>query len=67
MAPRCARQGKTGRENGCGLSARDVYAIGRGNRPESYNLFFEKHAPLIDRDMRKALSEWARRHGVRTG
>ena len=28
---------------------RDVYAIGRGNRPESYNLRFHKHRPLVPR------------------
>ena len=27
---------------------RDIYEIGRVNRPESYNLFFNKHVPLID-------------------
>jgi N-methylhydantoinase A len=26
---------------------RDVYIIGRGNRPESYNLFFSRHQPLV--------------------
>ncbi|HUK61143.1 MAG TPA: hydantoinase/oxoprolinase family protein [Stellaceae bacterium] len=26
---------------------RDVYFIGRGNRPESYNLFFHRHQPLL--------------------
>ncbi|HXQ50077.1 MAG TPA: hydantoinase/oxoprolinase family protein [Stellaceae bacterium] len=26
---------------------RDVYLIGRGNRPESYNLFFHRHQPLL--------------------
>jgi N-methylhydantoinase A len=36
---------------------RDIYEIGRVNRPESYNLFFEKHAPLIDRDMRFEIME----------
>ena len=30
---------------------RDVYEIGRINRPESFNLFFRKHQPLIPRDM----------------
>ena len=30
---------------------RDVYRIGRGNRPESYNLFFERPAPLVSRHM----------------
>ena len=28
---------------------RDVYIIGRGNRPESYNLFFQRHQPLVPR------------------
>jgi len=28
---------------------RDVYAIGRGNRPESYNLMFHRHRPLVER------------------
>ena len=28
---------------------RDVYEIGRINRPDSYNLFFQKHRPLIER------------------
>ena len=28
---------------------RDVYEIGRINRPDSYNLFFQKHVPLIPR------------------
>ena len=28
---------------------RDVYEIGRINRPDSYNLFFTKHVPLVPR------------------
>src|SRR5579863_1322552 len=28
---------------------RDVYAIGRGNRPEAYNLFFHRPRPLVPR------------------
>lgn len=28
---------------------RDVYAIGRGNRPEAYNLFFERPDPFVPR------------------
>ena len=28
---------------------RDVYAIGRGNRPEAYNLFFHRPVPLVPR------------------
>ncbi len=30
---------------------RDVYAIGRGNRPESYNLFFHRPRPLAPRSL----------------
>jgi N-methylhydantoinase A len=29
---------------------RDVYEIGRINRPDAYNLFFQKHAPLVLRE-----------------
>ena len=29
---------------------RDVYEIGRINRPDSFNLFFRKHRPLVPRD-----------------
>lgn len=29
---------------------RDVYEIGRINRPDAYNLFFQKHLPLIPRE-----------------
>lgn len=29
--------------------ARDVYRIGRGNRPESYNIFFKRPVPLVAR------------------
>ena len=36
---------------------RDIYEIGRVNRPESYNLFFQKHVPLIDRDLRFEIME----------
>jgi N-methylhydantoinase A len=28
---------------------RDVYSIGRGNRPEAYNLFFERPTPYVPR------------------
>jgi N-methylhydantoinase A len=28
---------------------RDVYEIGRINRPDAYNLFFQKHGPLVPR------------------
>ena len=41
---------------------RDIYEIGRVNRPEAYNLFFKKHVPLIDRDLRFEIrSGWMRR------
>jgi N-methylhydantoinase A len=36
---------------------RDIYEIGRINRPESYNLFFKKHEPLINRAMRFEIAE----------
>jgi N-methylhydantoinase A len=36
---------------------RDIYEIGRVNRPESYNLFFNKHTPLIERDLRFEIME----------
>ena len=36
---------------------RDIYEIGRVNRPEAYNLFFQKHVPLIDRDLRFDIRE----------
>ena len=31
---------------------RDVYEIGRINRPDSYNLYFQKHEPLVERALR---------------
>ncbi len=36
---------------------RDIYEIGRVNRPESYNLFFQKHQPLIERALRFEIRE----------
>jgi N-methylhydantoinase A len=36
---------------------RDVYEIGRGNRPEGYNLFFKRPIPLISRDLRVEVNE----------
>lgn len=30
---------------------RDVYEIGRINRPDAYNLFFRKHKPLVERSL----------------
>jgi len=29
---------------------RDIYEIGRINRPDAYNLFFQKHKPLVPRE-----------------
>src|SRR5207245_8009718 len=36
---------------------RDVYIIGRGNRPESYNLFFHRHRPLVPRRLTREIDE----------
>src|SRR6516165_3266302 len=36
---------------------RDIYEIGRINRPDAYNLFFRKHAPLVERALRFELEE----------
>jgi N-methylhydantoinase A len=36
---------------------RDVYIIGRGNRPESYNLFFHRHRPLVSRQLTREVAE----------
>jgi N-methylhydantoinase A len=36
---------------------RDIYEIGRVNRPDSYNLFFQKHVPLIERALRFEVNE----------
>ena len=36
---------------------RDIYEIGRINRPEAYNLFFRKHRPLIERELRLEIDE----------
>ncbi len=36
---------------------RDVYEIGRINRPDSYNLFFKKHEPLVERALRFEVNE----------
>ena len=40
---------------------RDIYEIGRVNRPDAYNLFFVKHEPLIRRSMRFEIPERLRR------
>jgi N-methylhydantoinase A len=36
---------------------RDVYIIGRGNRPEAYNLLFHKHRPLVPRHLTREVDE----------
>ena len=36
---------------------RDIYEIGRINRPDSYNLFFRKHVPLVERALRFEVHE----------
>src|SRR5262245_50467996 len=36
---------------------RDIYEIGRINRPDAYNLFFKKHVPLIERALRFEVKE----------
>jgi len=36
---------------------RDIYEIGRINRPDAYNLFFQKHVPLVERALRYEVRE----------
>ena len=36
---------------------RDVYEIGRINRPDAYNLYFKKHVPLVERALRFEIGE----------
>ncbi len=36
---------------------RDTYEVGRINRPDSFNLFFRKHVPLVPRDLVFELNE----------
>jgi N-methylhydantoinase A len=36
---------------------RDIYEIGRINRPDAYNLFFGKHVPLVERALRFEVNE----------
>jgi N-methylhydantoinase A len=42
---------------------RDVYEIGRINRPDAYNLFFQKHVPLVERALRFEVKERVRADG----
>src|SRR5690242_13663863 len=36
---------------------RDIYEIGRINRPDAYNLFLQKHEPLVERALRFEIKE----------
>ena len=36
---------------------RDVYALGRGNRPDAFNLFFHRPRPLVPRDLTFEVAE----------
>ncbi|HWG03680.1 MAG TPA: hydantoinase/oxoprolinase family protein [Beijerinckiaceae bacterium] len=36
---------------------RDIYEIGRINRPDAYNLYFRKHEPLVRRSLRFEIRE----------
>lgn len=42
---------------------RDIYEIGRVNRPDAYNLFFSKHEPLVPRSLRFEVAERLRADG----
>lgn len=42
---------------------RDIYEIGRVNRPDAYNLFFSKHVPLVPRSLRHEVCERLRADG----
>ncbi len=50
---------RTGAKTGLVVTegTRDVYIIGRGNRPESYNLLFRRHRPLVSRRLTREVSE----------
>jgi N-methylhydantoinase A len=43
---------------------RDIYEIGRINRPDAYNLYFKKHDPLVPRSMRFEVAERLRVDGT---
>jgi N-methylhydantoinase A len=45
---------------------RDIYEIGRINRPDAYNLFFGKHEPLVQRSWRFEINERLRADGSDT-
>jgi N-methylhydantoinase A len=42
---------------------RDVYEIGRINRPDAYNLYFQKHEPLVERALCFEVAERVRADG----
>lgn len=42
---------------------RDVIEIGRGNRPESYNIYFRRLEPIVPRELRFEVSERIRADG----
>ena len=42
---------------------RDIYEIGRINRPDSFNLRFKKHEPLVERALRLEVKERLRADG----
>ena len=42
---------------------RDAYAIGRGNRPDAFNLFFHRPRPLVPRDLTFEVTERLTAHG----
>ena len=50
---------RTGAKTGLVVTngTRDVYVIGRGNRPEAYNLFFHRHRPLVPRHLTREVAE----------
>ena len=43
---------------------RDIYEIGRINRPDAYNLYFQKHDPLVPRSLRFEIAERLRADGA---
>jgi N-methylhydantoinase A len=50
---------RTGAKTGLVVTTgtRDVYIIGRGNRPEAYNLLFHRHRPLVPRHLTREVAE----------
>jgi N-methylhydantoinase A len=50
---------RTGAKTGLIVTSgtRDVYIIGRGNRPEAYNLLFHRHRPLVPRRLTREVEE----------